>query len=178
MKKNLKNNKGPARNAFSIANAGGYAILETLFYISLFAILSIAVIDALITMTKAFKETTTQSELMQGGNMMEKISREIRQANDVRILNENDIELDSIDSNGDNRTIEFKFSASNIEFIENNTLIDNLNTANIAVVDLNFRQINTTKGVAVKVRLTVKSNHDLLGRNESFYDTVVLRGKY
>jgi len=156
----------------------GYAILETLFYVSLFAILSIAVIDALITMTKAFKETTIQSELMQGGNIMEKLSREVRQANNMSILSLNDIKLDSIDSNGANRTVEFRLSASDIELIENNISLGNLNTSNITVVDLNFTQLNTTKGTAVKINLIVKSNHDLLGRNESFYDTVVLRGDY
>jgi len=156
----------------------GYALLETIFYVALFAILSIAVIDAMITMTKAFKETTIQAELMQGGNIMEKISREIRQAYNINSISTNSLKLDIMDEAGVNKTEEFSFSGSDIRFLENNIFTGNLNTQNIAVIGITFTRINTTKGAAVKITLTVKSNHDSLSRNENFYDTVVLRGDY
>ena len=157
---------------------GGYVLLETLFYILLFAIISIAVINAMITMTKAFKETLIQSELMQGGNVMERISREIRQAYGVNSITVNNLKLNTKDNNGINKTVEFSLSGSDIRLLENDVFIGNLNTSNATITDINFTQINTLKGTAVKISLTVKSNHDLQDRNETFYDTVVLRGDY
>lgn len=157
---------------------GGYVLLETVFYILLFAILSIAVIDSMITMTKAFKETMIQSELMQGGNVMERISREIRQAYGINTITANSLKLNTTDNVGVNKTVEFSLSGSDIRFLENDVFTGNLNASNLSITDINFTQINTAKGAAVKITLTVKSNHDLGNRNESFYDTVVLRGDY
>ncbi|MEK7088991.1 MAG: hypothetical protein AAB913_02585 [Patescibacteria group bacterium] len=156
----------------------GYILLETIFYIALFAMLSIAVIDAMITMTKAFKETSIQAELMQGGNIMERISREIRRAYNINSISANSLKLDIMDDDNVNKTVEFSLSGSDIRFLENNIFTGNLNTPNITVIGITFTQINTAKGMAVKISLTVKSNHDLLGRDENFYDTVVLRGNY
>ncbi|MEK7572330.1 MAG: type II secretion system protein [Patescibacteria group bacterium] len=156
----------------------GYTLLETVFYISLFAILSITVINAMITMTKAFKETIIQVELMQGGNAMERMSREIRQAYGINSISTNNLKLNTTDDVGTNKTAEFSFSGSDIRFLENDVFTGNLNTQNITVVNLAFTQIDTAKGVAVKIFLTVKSNHDSLNRNQDFYDTVALRGIY
>lgn len=156
----------------------GFALLETIFYILLFAILSIAVINSMITMAGAFKEITIQRELMQGGNMMERISREIRDSYDINLINTNSLKLNTKDETGANKTIEFSLFESNITLLENDTFTGNLNTGNVIVEDLTFLRIDTTKGVAVKVFLTVKSKHDIQYRSEHFYDTIVLRGKY
>lgn len=157
----------------------GYALLELLFYISLFAILTIVVIDAMITMARSFKETTIQAELVQSGTIMERMSREIRQANDISSISANDLVLNT----GVNKTVEFKFISDepDVQLWENsgsNIFTGNLNTPNIIVTALNFTQIITTKGKAVKILLTVKSTNDVSGRTQNFYDTVVLRGSY
>jgi len=156
----------------------GYVLLETIFYIVIFVILSIAVTNSMITMVKAFKETTIQAELMQGGNVMERISREIRQAYSINSISTSDLKLNSTDSVETNKTIEFALVGSNIALTENGVLTGNLNTPNIAITGLTFTQINTAKGVAVKILLTIKSNHDSQNRPENFYDTLVLRGAY
>lgn len=156
----------------------GYALLETIFYIALFAILSIAVIDAIINMARAFKETTIQSELMQGGNIMERISREIRQAYGINSISASSLKLNSTDDLGANKTVEFSLSGSDIRFLEDDVFTGNLNSQNIIVTGLIFTQINTTKGTAVKISLIVRSNYDILNRDQDFYNTVVLRGSY
>ena len=156
----------------------GYSLLETIFYISFFAVFSILVINALITMTRSFKETTIQAELIQGGNIMERISREIRQANGINSISTSDLKLNTKDDAGVAKTVEFVLSSSNVRLLENDALTGNLNTQNITVANISFTQINTAKGTAVKIFLTIRSNHDLSNRNQDFYDTVVLRGDY
>lgn len=156
----------------------GSSVLELLFYIAFFATLSLLVIDAMITMAKSFKETSVQMELMQGGNIIEKISREIRQADSINSISASDLKLNTKDDSGADKTEEFLLSSPNIQFLENNILTGNLNTPNITVTSLVFSQINTTQSKAVKISLTIKSNNDKLSRAVDFYDTVVLRGSY
>ena len=156
----------------------GYALLETIFYVILFAILSVAVISAMITMTKAFKATTIQAELMQGGNIMERISREVRQAYSINSISTNDLKLNTKDDVGANKTVEFVLIGSDVRFLENNVVTGNLNTQNVSITALTFTQINTAKGTAVKIFLTVISDNDSQSHNENYYDTVVLRGDY
>jgi len=159
-------------------NKNGYAVLELLFYISFFVVLSLVVISTMITMSRAFRGTAIQAEMIQSGNIMERISREVRASYDINTISANDLQLNTKDSEGVNKIVEFLFSNSNVQLLENDTFIGNLNTPNISVVDLSFTQITTTKGKAVKVFLTVKSNNDTLGNTQNFYNTVVLRGNY
>lgn len=169
MKNNIKN---------KIKNNSGYAVLETIFYIVLFAILSIAVINALITMTQSFKETAMYGELMQGGDVMERMSRDIRNAYGINSITSTSLKLNTKDTAGVNKTVEFNLSGNDVRLLENDSFIGNLNTANISITNLSFTQINTTKGSAIKILLSLRSNHDALNRIQDFYTTVVLRGDY
>ena len=162
---------------FAKSNSG-YALLETLFYIALLAIFSIAIVNAIIVMTKSFKETAIQSELMQGGAIMERITREIKQAKSISIISANDLKLNTEDSAGAAKTVEFLLSGANVQLLENDALSGNLNTSNLAVSNLTFTQIITANGEAVKVSLTFSSTHDTLSRSHDFYDTIALRGSY
>jgi len=169
-KKNKNKNGLPAQ--------AGYAVLELLFYISLFAILSLVVINTMITMAKSFKETALQAEWVQSGTIIERISREIRQAYDINSISSSDLKLNTKDISGANKIVEFLLSSSNVQLLENNIFIGNLNTPKIVVTGLTFTQITTAKGKAVKILLTIKSTNDILNRTQDFYDTIVLRGSY
>jgi competence protein ComGC len=156
----------------------GYALIEILFYILIFTVLSIAIINAMITMAKSFRETTIQAELIQSGTILERISREIRNASAINSISATDLKLNIKNDAGADKTVEFVLLGNDLRFLENDVFIGNLNTPNIAVTALSFTQITTAQNNAVKVLLTIKSNHDLSNRNENFYDTVVLRGNY
>lgn len=164
-KKNLKTNRG-------------VSLIETLFYIVLFTMLSIVVINAMITMMKSFKETAVQRELAQSGTIMEIMSREIKKAYDIGSLSSTDLVLNTKDESNNNKTVEFMLSGSNLLFKENNVLTGNLNVPNITITGLTFTQIITTKGKAVKITLSVRSKGDATPNTENFYDTIVLRGNY
>ncbi len=169
-------NKNLQKN--NLKNKNGYAILETLLYISFFAILSIAVINAMVSMMKSFKENRIQSELIEGSYLMEKISREIRQSSDIVSLNLNELILKKIDSANSEIYVKFLLNNNNIQFFENNVLIGNLNSANLKVNDLSFFGINTIKGKALKFSLNVQVSFDVLNRDRDFYNSVILRGSY
>ena len=155
----------------------GTSMIELLFYISLLAVLSLVVINSMITMTKSFKETSIQTDLMQGGDVMERISREVKRATGIASITSNDLKINTKDDAGNAKTMEFLLSGNDIQLLENDVLTGNLNTANIIVNSLSFEQLTTVKGSAVKIILSVESKNNL-SRSESFYDTVILRGDY
>ena len=156
----------------------GYTLVEMLFYITLFCILAIVVINSLITMTKAFKETSIQSDLVQSSGIMERISREVRQAYGISSISTSDLKINTTDDANNIKTERFLLSGSDVQFFDNDVLTGNLNTTNIQVTALTFTQITTTAGKAIKIVLSVKSTRDTAGRVENFYDTAVLRGAY
>ncbi len=166
------------KNKIKKETSGGYAIVELLFYISIFAIVSLVVIDAMVTMTRSFRETILQGEFVQSGVIIERMGREIRQAVDISSISATDLKLDTLDDAGASKTEEFLLSGSNLQFFENGVLTGNLNTPNISITSLTFTQITTAKGSAVMISLGIKSKNDSLARIHNFYDTIVLRGNY
>ena len=157
---------------------GGYTLIEILFYIALFSVLTLAIINSFITMTKAFKEISIQSDLVQSSLVIERMSREIRQAYGINSIATSDLKLNTKDELDNNETVRFLLSGSDIQLFENDVLTGNLNTPNIQVVNLSFTQITTVNGNAVKISLSVKSGRDTTNRVENFYNTVLLRGDY
>jgi type II secretory pathway pseudopilin PulG len=172
--KNIKNKN----TFFSQSRKGGYSMIELLFYIALFTIVAIAVINSMITMTKAFRETAIQSELGSSSVIVERISREIRQASNINSISSNNLQLATTDENGVAKTVQFVLSSSDVQLYEDGVFTGNLNSPNITVTALTFSQITTTAGKAVKVSLSLSSDNDVLSRTLDFYNTIVLRGQY
>ena len=166
------------KTEYGLSAQAGYATLELLFYIAFLVVLSLVVINSMIVMARSFKETALQTELVQSGNIMERIGREIRNSYDINSISVSDLKLNTKDNVGANKTVEFLLNNSDIQLLENNVLTGNLNTPNIIVTALSFTKITTTKGKAVKVSLTLKSTNDPSGSLQNFYDTIVLRGDY
>ena len=133
------------KNESGLPAQSGYAILELLFYISFFVILSLLVINSMIIMTQSFKETSIQAELMQGGSILERISRDLRQANDFSYAS-NVLTVD-IDDSDSPKTITFTFANPNIQ-VTDSVLgnLGNLNSPNIAVTGFAITPITTTEG--------------------------------
>ena len=108
-------------------NNNGYSLIEMIFYIALFAMLTTVIINAMMTMTKSFKEVSIQREITQGGEIMERISREIRQANKVYSLNtSNDLVLDTKDVSGNSKLIEFRLINNSVQLIESSVVALNI----------------------------------------------------
>jgi Tfp pilus assembly protein PilE len=162
----------------SIKTKEGYALIELLFYISIFAILILVVINSMIVMTKSFRETTIQTELVNTSSIMERMSREIRQASSISSISTSNLVLNTTDEFEVDKTVEFSLSNSNIDFSENGISQGNLNTPNIIISNLNFTEITTTEGKAIKILITLYSTNDDLNRNIDFYNTIALRGNY
>jgi type II secretory pathway pseudopilin PulG len=170
----IKKDRGLTRRS----TTEGYSLIEMLFYISLVSILTIAVVSSLVVMTKAFRETSIQGDFVESASMMERISREVRQAYGINSIGASDLKLNTKDEVGTNKTVRFVLSSSNVQLYENDVLTGNLNTSVVQVTALSFIQITTPVGTGVKIILSVRSTRDPGARVEDFYSTVVLRGDY
>ncbi len=156
----------------------GFSLIEILIYIAIFSFLSIVVINSLIVMMKSFAETAVQADFVQTSQALERMSREIRQAKSIAAISTSDLTLNSTDSSGVAKTVEFKLSSQNLQLLENTVLTGNLNAPNIQITALVFTQITTAKGKAIKIQMSAKDTKDRLSRTENFYDTIGLRGSY
>lgn len=164
--KNQKNNKG-------------YVVLELLFYLSLFFVMSLALFNSIIVMTKSFQSTTINTDFFQSTQIIELLSREIKRANAIYTMDQNDITILTTNEVGTAITRRFRLNAENIEFYDNGTLLGNLNTTHIGVLDLDFTRISGARGAGVKIFMQIQSKRDpQFQRVENYYDTVSLRGDY
>lgn len=161
-------------------NKRGFSLIEIIFYIAIFAIFSLVIIQTLVLMTKSFRTTQIQKDIVQGGEIMERIIREIKVATNINSITTNTINLRKDDDLGTavGDTTEFVLNGNNINLLEDSVLIGNLNSSNVIVNNLTFTQITTTQGVAVKVYLSLSSTKDSTNKVYEFYDTAVLRGSY
>ncbi len=163
----------------------GTTIVETLVYIAIFAVLGLACMNTLVSLTRIFSETRINRTLAQSGfSALDHMEREIHSASSIdatgSTLNVHPgvLTLNTTDASGNPKTVKFAVDAGVIKLYENGTLTGKITGDNVTVTNLVFNSITTASSTAVKVSLTVQDNNSVTGRHESFYTTAVLRGGY
>ncbi len=159
--------------------------MEMLIYLAIFTMLSILVINSLITVMTSFSTTRTNRDLLESGSTaVERISREIRQAKTIDVTNSvlgsspGVLQLNSTDGSGNALIIKFITSGGALNIYEGGTLKDNLLGQNITINSLVFRRIVTTNSEAVKIEMTIQDNNSKSVKTANFFDTIILRGAY
>lgn len=167
----------------------GFSLIEIIIYLAIFSIISIVVINSFIVTLSAFQVTKTNRNLQESGStVMERISREIRQAkivNGIAGSPSHVLSLTGDDSLGNDRTIQFKGETGSLggvinfyEGVGGSTLTGNLLSPNIVVTNLIFNRLVTPKGDAVKIEMTLEDIKSKDHKTAKFYNTVLLRGAY
>jgi len=170
---------------YASRNARGYSLAETLIYLALFVILSVVVINALLTIVKLFPAIRSNKDLLDSGeSAMERMTREIREATSVDSANSTlgtspgVLQLNTTDAAGAAKIVKFTTANSVLQIYENGTLSGNLIGGNTQVTNLVFTQITTAKSKAVKISLTLQDTRNTKHPSQSFYDTIIMRGSY
>lgn len=166
-------------------NKNGFSLIEIMVYLAIFTTLSILVINSFIVILSSFNTTSMNRKLLESGTIsMERISREIRYAKNIDIVNSflgsnpGALQLNSTDSSGNFMTVKFINENSNLNLYKNDNLEGNLLGQNISVTNLIFSRITTTESEAVKIEMTLQYSGGNNIKSENFYDTIVLRGGY
>lgn len=161
----------------------GFSIVEIIIYLAIFTMVSILVINSFITVTKSFEITRTNRDLLESGiNSMERLSREIRQANSIDLANSNlaggVLQLNSTDDLSNPLTIKFIKESFLLNLYQDSLLSGNLLGQNIEIDSLVFRRIVTTEGEAIKIEMTIHDSNSDINKSVNFYNTIILRGGY
>lgn len=158
-------------NFFTKKNKG-FTLIETLFYLSVFLILSIATINAVITMTRSLKQVTINNELFEASFILEKITKTAGLVNGATFSDNQLVLPKEISGN-----YKFIFSDNDIVMYEDDVLTGQLNPNHLKVESFSVDILNTPKGNALKMSLSV-SHKSLPTKIHYFYTTVLLKGVY
>lgn len=162
----------------------GFSIVELLIYISVFAFISILVINMFITVSGAFVEIKANHELSRSGSaVLEKITREAKWANTIDAGSTlgtapSVLILNGTDSSGIARTARFDVTSNKIHFTENGTDLGSILSSSVTVDSFLVREITTTASSAIRIEATLTFTRGQTTRTETFYSTVALRGGY
>lgn len=164
----------------------GFTLVETLIYVSLFAVLSVFLINSLLIMMSSYTTVRANNDILDAAhNSYERLSREIRSAQSIDNIvsvfgvNPGILKLNTTDSSGSSITEQFNLNSGtgNLEFTNNGTLVGDLNGGHVEITSLIFRKITTAVGSAVKIEMTIQSGR-MPSLSMDFTDTIVLRGDY
>jgi len=158
----------------------GFSIIEIMVYLAIFTALSILVINSFIVVLSSFNTTNMNRKLLESGVVsMERISREIRQAQSVDASSTQTIlVLNSHDNLGTVMVIKFIKEGGSLNLYKNDILQGNLLGENLSVTNIIFNRITTTQSEAIKIEMTLQYSGGNKTKSENFYNTVILRGSY
>lgn len=155
----------------------GYTLVEMLFYIGIFAIISVFIVNALITTSRAFANARATRALNTSAEAaMERMTREIRLADSIdatSVFNATPgtLKLASIDAiTGNPQTMTFSLASGKVELQKSSGALQDLTSSSVSVSSLIFRQIVGSSSPAVKIEMTINGTN--------FYDTALLRRAY
>lgn len=160
----------------------GISLIEIIIYIAIFSMISILVMNSFIVVLSSFSAVRVNHDLLNSGNnTMEKISREIRQAKNVDLVNSvfnsnsSILTLTAVDGIS---TVKFIKEGGDLNYYRNGVLVGNLLVEKVSLNAFRLTHIVTTKGEAVVIEITVQSIRGKINKTEKFYNTVVVRGSY
>ncbi len=163
----------------------GYSVVEILVYLAIFTAVSVLVINSYIVMMGSFSATRSNRDILESGStIMERVSREIRQAKNIDVTNSTlnasagALQLNTTDANNVARTAKVVLVNGVVNLYSDGVLVGALGGQNINTTSLIFRRIVTTNGEAVKIELTIQNTRGKINQTENFYDTIILRGSY
>ena len=134
----------------------GYSLLELVVYIALFIVISIVIINSLITVMKTYSTANGYRRLQSNGELvMERVVREIRQASavgssTVYTSNPGILVVQGVDDIGAARTVTFSV-VNNAVQINDNGATGALSSNEVTTTSLIFKHITTTVGEGIKV---------------------------
>lgn len=163
----------------------GFSIVEIIIYLAIFTTLSVLVINSFMTILSSFNTTNVNRRLLESGSfIMERMSREIRQAKNIDMANSilgsspGILQLNSTDPAGAVMIIKFVRLNQLLYLYKDGNSIGNLTDNDTRITNLVFRRIVTTEGEAVKIEMTLEYTSGRITKSENFYNTIVLRGGY
>jgi hypothetical protein len=147
-------------------------------------------------MFSSFKEVAINKDLSSGAKMLEIISREIRNADSVQIIENQSpflrsIVLNGVDDSGNPRIIRIDFADNQVLLYQEDGLVGNLNSDNLIVNNLNYEIVDFVRegnydametfdpvSTTIKIELEVESNRFGYNKTANFNTSITSREGY
>jgi len=159
----------------------GYTLVEAIVYVSILAIFFITIVNSLLAFSKPYRELTMLRIIERSGlESMEKISREIRGATSVDIVNSTlgtspgVLTLIST-AGGVSTTTKFYVDNGILKLDVNGTYYGPLTNATTTVTSLVFYRMTNTNSTAVKYDMTLEMTIGSTTKSKSYHSTVILK---
>lgn len=157
----------------------GFSLIEVIVYIGVLSFISIIVINSFIVSFSISRIAFEKRNLLESGNsVLDRISREIRNADSIvdanSVFDSSDGVLELSSENGA-RMVKFQIDSGKISFYEDDDFYDFISGDKVTAESIIFRKITTSASTAVKIEMILKDDSD---RVVNFYNTVILRGSY
>jgi type II secretory pathway component PulJ len=165
----------------------GFSLVEILVYLAIFVTLSILIINLFIVILSTFHFSHINRKLLESGMIsMERIAREVRQANSIDINStSNQLILHSLNSLNQAVITTIEKENNNLYISINNTIESSSNITDVNLLDqkvlinfLNFIPITTPESQAVKIEMSLEYGSGGHTKIKNFYNTIILRGSY
>ncbi len=160
-------------------------MLELVVYVSIIAVMAVLSVQAMLSITRVFAEIKSFSSIREGGVIaIERMIKEIRFAVSIDYsgttlgTNPGRLKLNTTDENGNAKTMEFYVSENSLNIIDNGAEKGTITGSSTLLTNLVFRESTTSKGMLVKIEITLKDNRATSTRSASFYGSAVMRGAY
>jgi type II secretory pathway pseudopilin PulG len=167
-------------------NSRGMTLVEALVYISLFAILLVGVINAVMMLTTSYKNVRlTRSIENTAISSIDRMVREIKSARSIDFGNSSfssspgSLSLNTIDDEENESNIRFFIQNYRLYIQESGVNLGPLSPSGIAVSSLVFRNITSTSSSAIKIEMTLtgtSTNPESITKN--FQTTAILKNDY
>ncbi len=156
----------------------GYTIIETVVYIGLFAMLSLAFTQTMIMIMKSYTQVEGNRDILDASHVvMERLAREIRGAASIdgsSVFHATNSDISVVNSG---HTLRFRKNGTNLELYQDGTLSGTINPASVSVTSFSATRISGPNGDAIKYAVTFQNTKGVIVA-KTFYNTVVLRGAY
>lgn len=173
MMKILKKNK----------NSTGYSLVEMLIYVAILSLVSIVIINMLLSFTQSYRIVTALRIAEHSGiDSMERMTRDIRAASSVNTANSTlgsnpgVLTLNST-VNGSATVTKFYLQNGILKLDVNGSYFGPLTLSNASTTNLVFRVLDNGVSNAVKVDMTIQVLVGGVLRTKNYHSTIILRGQ-
>lgn len=150
----------------------GFSLIETLFYLSVFTVVSLAAINAMISLANVLRVSTVNNELVEGGFVLETISKIASTSVGGGVV---DDELILTKDTGEE--YKFVFSDNDVLMYKDDVLVGKLNPIHITINSFDVTVLSTPNGKALKTSISFNHKNNV-AKVENLHNTVLLQGVY
>ena len=168
-----------------INKRGGFSLVEVVLYASLFAVLSVLALNAILQMFHNFNSLRVSRDLNDSSVMIiEHLTRDMKSATNIDVFNSTfdaspgRLTLATANASGTALTVEYFVASGVLRIKENGVDQGFLSAGRVRVDNLTFRRLLSGTTDAVKIELQLSATRAGITRTEYYYDTAVLRGSY